>query len=201
MKQVQISDEDASIVEITYRGTHTCIQTHQVTPALASIGKEIPKQSKDHSYVTHLESENQSQPNGGLFEYEQGLGVKIEDLGIMKEVFPGFSFPSTPIEFHNVHTTIFSDSVTENNFLGSDYSPAFISPETSESDYFSLKPCQMDDSFGLIQNLQHSGSDLTEIISAPTSVTNSPIIGDLDFSLDQVNLDPNFSFDTLEFSS
>lgn len=198
MKQVQISDEDSAIVEITYRGTHTCIQAHQVTPALAS----IPKQNKDHSYLPHLESENQSQPNGGLFEKERGLGVKIEDLGITKEVFPGFSFPSTPIEFHNVHTTVFSDSVMENNLLGGDYSPAFISPETSESDYFSLLPCQMDDSFGLIHNLQHSGSDLTEIISAPTSVTISPIIGDLDFSLDQVkNLDPHFSFDNLEFSS
>ena len=52
--------------------------------------------------------------------------------------------------------------------------------------------------FGIAQNLQTSESDLTEILSAPNSVTNSPI-GDYDFSLDPVDFDPNISLDILEF--
>lgn len=183
-KLVQKSDKDPSIFEITYRGRHTCIQTSQVIPALASIGNEGSKQNRD---------ENKSQSQELLFEFGAGHTVKIEDLGITEETFPSFSFPSTPIESENVETNIIPDSVKENNFLGSD-SRAFFSPETSESDLFSVFPCQMDD-FGLSQ-IQHSKSDFSEMISA--LVASSPI-GSLDFSLNQADFEPNFSFDTSEF--
>ncbi|CAL5331789.1 unnamed protein product [Camellia sinensis] len=181
---VQKSDKDPSIFEITYRGRHTCIQTSQVIPALASIGNEGSKQNRD---------ENQSQSQELLFEFGAGHTVKIEDLGLTEETFTSFSFPSTPIESENVETNIILDSVKENNFLGSD-SRAFFSPETSESDLFSVFPCQMDD-FGLSQ-IQHSKSDFSEMISA--LVANSSI-GSLDFSLNQADFEPNFSFDTSEF--
>ncbi|CAL5382187.1 unnamed protein product [Camellia sinensis] len=183
-KLVQKSDKDPSIFEITYRGRHTCIQTSQVIPALASIGNEGSKQNRD---------ENQSQSQELLFEFGAGHTVKIEDLGLTEETFTSFSFPSTPIESENVETNIILDSVKENNFLGSD-SRAFFSPETSESDLFSVFPCQMDD-FGLSQ-IQHSKSDFSEMISA--LVANSSI-GSLDFSLNQADFEPNFSFDTSEF--
>ncbi|KAI8023064.1 putative WRKY transcription factor 53 [Camellia lanceoleosa] len=130
-KQVQRSDEDSSIFEITYRGRHTCIPTSQVTPFLASIRKDCPKQNK---YQPHQEEENQSSE----FETEK---VKTEELGIMKEKFLSFSFPSR-IESENVETNIFPDSLKEKNLLASD-SPAFVSPETSESNYFSMLPIQM----------------------------------------------------------
>lgn len=53
---------------------------------------------------------------------------------------------------------------------------------------------------GGIQRVQSSEqSDMTEIISATTSVTNSPINnGDWDFSLDKVDFDQNFPFDCLD---
>jgi hypothetical protein len=38
----------------------------------------------------------------------------------------------------------------------------------------------------------------TEIISAPTSVTNSPI-GDFDISIDNVDFDTTFPFDNPDF--
>lgn len=72
-----------------------------------------------------------------------------------------------------------------------------MSPDTAELNNFSFS--QMNDFQGVL-NTQHSESDLTELVSANTSATNSPIM-DLDFSLDQVELDPNFPFDTPGFFS
>lgn len=127
-----------------------------------------------------------------MFNY--GGGLKSEDLEIREDdIFPSFSFPSTPIGSENADNNIFSQTIMlENNFMGS-FSP------TSESNLFSLSPCHMN-SYGLGHNMQTSESDLTDIISAPTSVTNSPI-GNLDFSLDKVDIDPNFPFDNPEFFS
>ncbi|GFY97420.1 WRKY family transcription factor [Actinidia rufa] len=190
-KQVQRSDKDPSILEITYRGRHTCIQTSREIPAFASTGKEIPNQNISH----HLGDGRKRKAHELelLSNYGTGPRVKTEETG---EIFPSFSFPSTPIEPENVETIIFPDSLKENNFLGID-SQEFLSPETSESNFFSLLLCPLEN-FGFIENLQSSDSDITEIVSAPTSVTNSPI-GNLDFSLDQVDFDPNFPFDTSEF--
>ncbi|KAF5946211.1 hypothetical protein HYC85_016439 [Camellia sinensis] len=118
---------------ITYRGRHTCIQTSQVTAFLASTRKDCPKQNK---YQPHQEEENQSSE----FEIEK---VKTEELGIMKEKFPSFSFPSVETESENVETNIFPDSLKEKNLLASD-SPTFVSLETSESNYYSMLPIQME---------------------------------------------------------
>ncbi|KAA8516155.1 hypothetical protein F0562_019334 [Nyssa sinensis] len=184
-KQVQRSDEDASIFQITYRGRHTCIQSSHLTPALASSEREKPKQSE--------EKQEQSQEIHLNFT----TGLKVEDLSTWEENFPSFSFPSTPIESENEESPIFAEPVKENSFMGS-YSPSFLSPTTPESNYFSLSSCQMD-IFGMDYNLQQTSEcDITEIISAHTSGTNSPI-GDLDFPLDQVVLDPSSPFDPSEF--
>ncbi|KAE8726742.1 putative NAD(P)-binding Rossmann-fold superfamily protein [Hibiscus syriacus] len=81
-------------------------------------------------------------------------------------------------------------ALIENDIMGS-LSLAFVSPATSESNYFSVSPCHM----GSFE------SDLTDIISDPTSVSNSPI-GDLDISsLDKLEFDPSFPFDNPEFFS
>ena len=129
---------------------------------------------------------------------EVGLKVRTWKLERMTYFRP-VSFPSTPIGSDNADNNIFSESIMlENNFMGS-FSPNFISPATSESNLFSLSPCHIN-SYRLGHNVQTSESDLTDIISAPTSVTNSPI-GNLDFSLDKVDIDPNFPFDNPEFFS
>uniref|UniRef100_A0A5B7C2R3 Putative WRKY transcription factor 46 n=1 Tax=Davidia involucrata TaxID=16924 RepID=A0A5B7C2R3_DAVIN len=183
-KQVQRSDQDSSIFQVTYRGRHTCIQSSHLNPASETQG---PKPSQDHQ-------EKQEQSQEMLLNF--GTDLKVEELGSREEIFPSFSFPSTPIDSENEESLIFAEPMKENSFMGN-YSPAFLSPATSESNYFSLSPCQMN-FFGMDHNLQTSESDINEIISAPTSVTNSPI-GDLDFPLDQVDFDPNFQFDTSEF--
>ena len=112
---------------------------------------------------------------------------------------PSFSFPSTSFGCFKSEDHSFSPSgVLDNNNIFGSFSSPFMSPATPELNYFSVSHSQMND-FGGILNTQHSESDLMELISTNTSATNSPIM-DLDFSLDQVELDPNFPFDTQDFS-
>ncbi|WRX19317.1 WRKY domain - like 10 [Theobroma cacao] len=117
-----------------------------------------------------------------------------------KGVAPSFSFP--PSSFGCLtsenHTSSPSGVLDNNNILGSFSSP-FMSPATPELNYFSVSHSQMNNLGGIL-DARHAESVLTELISANTSATNSPIM-DLDFSLDHVELDPNFPFDTPGFFS
>nr|ALS20400.1 WRKY6 [Panax ginseng] len=179
-KQVQKSDEDPSILGITYRGRHTCNQTSHLTTASVSLSLSPGKKQKKERYEQQPKQEDGIQKQTEEMVVNFGTGSKVER-------FPSFSFPSTLFESsQNVENNLFP----KNNF---------ISQETSESNYFPLSQCccsssHMNTTFG-------SESDLTEIWSAPNSVTNSPIGDldlDLDFSLDQVDFDPNFPLDILD---
>ena len=163
--------------EITYRGKHTCTQGAQSVPAPASPENQEIKQNnhninndQQQHYIESSSSLNYSMPS--------------TSYGCMKSETNLFSHPSA-----------FDNKDNYDNFLGCCYSPTFISPATSDSNCFSLSPCQMSN-YGGPTNLRHSGSDLTEIISA----ANAPSLN-LEFSLDQVNFDPSFPFDTPGFFS
>ncbi|KAF2297936.1 hypothetical protein GH714_005682 [Hevea brasiliensis] len=79
-------------------------------------------------------------------------------------------------------------------------SQSSISPATPESNYCSVSPFQTNNFVG-VQNLQYcSESNFTEIISANTSAANSPVV-EPEFSLQSLELDPNFPFDTPGFFS
>ncbi|KAM7472288.1 hypothetical protein LguiA_010471 [Lonicera macranthoides] len=156
-KQVQKSDEDPSIFEITYRGKHTCIQTSP----FSSLEKESPKENKHHPHFEPQQEEIQHQPEEILFNSH--ISLESEDI------FPSFSFPSTPLGYENAESNSF--------------------------------PQWQMNCFGILDyNLHSSDSSHTEIISAPTSVANSPI-GDFEFSVDQVDFKTNFPFDIQEFFS
>lgn len=191
-KQVQKSDEDSSLVQVTYKGRHTCKQGSELSAGLVSFGKEEKRQKK----ASH-EPKQEKQMVEKIISF--GTSLKTEELGRSMEVerLPSFSFPCAVIESVNKKDHLFSEDTRENSFLGSSYSSSFITPETSECSYLSLSPYHMNN-FGIAQNLQSSESDFTEILSAPNSVTNSPI-GDFDISLDPVDFDPNFPLDILEF--
>eukprot|EP00262_Sarcandra_glabra_P012447 TRINITY_DN320_c0_g1_i2.p1 TRINITY_DN320_c0_g1~~TRINITY_DN320_c0_g1_i2.p1 ORF type:complete len:265 (+),score=20.78 TRINITY_DN320_c0_g1_i2:25-819(+) len=181
-KQVQKSDENPSIFEVTYRGKHTCFQASNVIPALAALPEKQVKQ--------------QHQPQM-LLNFRTGLKVKTEDLDSRELTSPPFSFPSTSMDEHiNLENHIFSPSILENSFMGSFPSP-FVSPTTSESNYFSLSPSPMN-SCGVGTNFQSSESDLTEIVSASNSASNSPML-DLDFTLEE--FDADFEFNDHSFFS
>ncbi|XP_039052111.1 probable WRKY transcription factor 53 [Hibiscus syriacus] len=190
-KQVQRSDEDPTIFEVTYRGAHTCAHGNQMVPPPASPNKQEHKS-------TNLNNNNQQLQS--LLSLRNGLRVDTEGLDNKEMALaPSFSFPSTPFELLKSENHSFSPSgVLDNNNILSSFSSPFMSPATSELNYFSASQSQTNN-FGVILDTRNFESDLKGLISANTSATNSPIM-DLDFSLDQVELDPNFQFDARGFS-
>ncbi|KAJ4831819.1 hypothetical protein Tsubulata_040610 [Turnera subulata] len=198
-KQVQRSDEDPTIFEVTYRGRHTCTQStsksviNDIRPGKNKDHPRKPQQQQQEQEVKPKLSKEATFNFGGLQVKTEGLDTREEE-----DTFPSFSFPYAPIgDELDEENNIFKEYSMESNFLGS-LSPAFVSPTASESNYFSMSPCHLNN-FGAGQNVQASESDLTEIMSAPNSVTNSPIGGDFDILLDNVNFDTSFSLDNLEF--
>ncbi|KAL0371904.1 UNVERIFIED_CONTAM: putative WRKY transcription factor 53 [Sesamum calycinum] len=158
-KQVQRSDDDPTIFEITYKGMHTCNQSINAVP---------PAASPENKKVTTENLDNKAMP-------------------------PQFSFPST----YDMENHYFPVSALADDSHLEAYSSLFLSPATSESNYFSTATCQIKN-FGGTPSYQHSESDIPEIISAHASTTNSPI-GGMDFPFDPVELDPDFPFNASAF--
>ncbi|MED6180144.1 hypothetical protein PIB30_007655 [Stylosanthes scabra] len=178
-KQVQKSDEDPTMIEVNYRGRHTCTQSKNSNKVFSS-KKKLPLLEKNQF---HKLQNNQPQKQ-----------EKIEQTQV--EIF---NFEAK-LEL-DTNTTTKDDDDIFSWFLES-FSPdtePFISPSTSESDLFCLSPCQFgsSNSNGIVQT---SESEITEILSAPTSVTNSPIM-DFDLFLDKEDFDTVFPFNTPEYSS
>ncbi|CAN6569567.1 unnamed protein product [Malus baccata var. baccata] len=174
-KQVQRSDEDPTIFEITYRGKHTCTQASTGTSTPPSPSPLQPERTERQNNLVDRQQNQQQSQQHTLLNLPEGLRVITEGLDTREELFPSFNSPS-PLN---------------NSYVGSFSSP-FAGPTTSGTNYFSMS--QRD--FGVDQNFQ-SG----EIISAPTSATNSPSVG-LDIPFGQADqLFPNFSFDGPGFFS
>ncbi|XP_010915679.1 probable WRKY transcription factor 41 isoform X2 [Elaeis guineensis] len=198
-KQVQRSDEDPSIFDITYRGTHTCLHRPRVHSAYSASAPQAPDMQQNQQNPPADHDQQHPQHDQQLLEsFRTSLKVKTEGLEMEDQVptSSSFSFPSTPASNFKSENQIFSSPPTlENNYMSS-FFPNFFSPTSSESNYFSV-PCQM--SCEGRPALHASESDLTDMISAATSVTNSPMV-DLDFMLEpQMDIEPNFPFDNSNF--
>ncbi|XP_051119109.1 probable WRKY transcription factor 53 [Andrographis paniculata] len=181
-KQVQRSDEDPTVFDLTYKGTHTC---NQSTTAVAVPPPPASPEKK--------ESKLQNQT---LMNLKANLKVSTDNLDD-KGAPSSFSFSSTNACRDNTANQYFPlTSLPYDNHLGA-YSPLFLSPATPESNYLSTATHQLK-SLGGTQNYQHSESDVAEIISANASTSNSPI-GGMEFPLDRLELDPSFPFDTEGF--
>ncbi|XP_030540892.1 probable WRKY transcription factor 53 [Rhodamnia argentea] len=181
-KQVQRSDQDPAVVEVTYRGRHTCIQSPSSAISPAPAVKEEPQKE------TRNREEQPKPSRETLLSSKWGLSVKTENLDARhKDVFPLFTFSTAEAEPENGEGNYFVDALMDDNFMD-----RFSSPATSGSNYFSLSLDHMTN-FCAPNNVQTSDSGLTEIVSAPTSVTNSPM-GDASFSLSKVDFDLDFPF-------
>ncbi|CAL9061626.1 unnamed protein product [Musa banksii] len=187
-KQVQRSDQDPCVFDITYRGEHTCLQRPQPSPL------PEPELQQSHENPPTIHEALLHHPRQHL---QSSLRVETEGLNMHDQVLSSsFSFPSTPLDSFGPQSRVFSSTnPLENTYVGS-FSP-FISPTTSESNYFSVSPCQMSGYGGGIAP-NTSESDLTEIISAATSTTNSPKL-DAAFMLDHAEFDQIFPFDAPKF--
>ncbi|KAK7285827.1 hypothetical protein RJT34_20609 [Clitoria ternatea] len=201
-KQVQRSDEDPTTIEVTYRGRHTCKQVKHSNKAFPS-NKRIPLEENqfhyDHYEKNQMLQEKMQQTPQGIFTFETEHKVKTEEFETKEDIFPWFCFTSPSIESENENNIMLPETMIENHYSVESFSPAFISPPTSESNLFCLSAYQLSNT-GLCQNVQISESDITEIVSAPTSVTNSPIL-DLDILLHKGDFDTDFPFNTPEYFS
>jgi hypothetical protein len=186
-KQVQRTDEDATILEVTYRGSHSCSSIDLKSSSMVQSPVPSVINSDSVNYNSQRQQQNQSQDPFVKFGTEKVVDTK-------DEIFPSFTFPCAAIE---------SDNKTDkdNIFMGDlilDQSIFIMSPE--------LDNCFLMSDFGIGNTThisQRSESDYTtDTFSAPTSVSNSPIGGeDLDFSMVKVEFDPNFPFDNPDFFS
>ncbi|KAE8077840.1 hypothetical protein FH972_016363 [Carpinus fangiana] len=196
-KQVQRSDEDPTVFEITYRGRHTCAQGSHINPPPTSPEKlEQINNNMDglQHHNNHQPPQNQQQSQEMLLNFQATLKVQTENLDTKEKAFPSFHFASTS----NTEKQVFQAPMIDSSFVGS-YSPSFMSPATSGANYFSVSPSRMSGFGGNQQHFQSCDSELTEIISAATSATNSPTVG-FDFPFGQ-EFDPNFTFDNTGFFS
>ncbi|XP_059629096.1 probable WRKY transcription factor 30 [Cornus florida] len=202
-KQVQRSDEDPTIFEITYRGRHTCTRG-SILPAQPSPENQEPNTPQDHQ---QQQQQQQQQPvhqppqnQEILIDFRTGLKVITENLDNQQNSFPSFIFPSTSNIKPENHPA-YSPSMLENNLMGNFSCPSFVSPATSGSNYYSVSPAHMNSFVGTgTQNLHTTSEcELNEIVSA-TSATNSPTVG-LDFPFGPVEFDPSFTFDNPGFFS
>ncbi|MED6203537.1 WRKY Transcription Factor [Stylosanthes scabra] len=173
-KQVQRSEDDHNIFDITYKGSHTC------------------SKGKKNAAMPAESPEMQEKPQESQTNFQNMLTVATANLG-NEETACSFTSPLTSFGFRTQENQNFLPSVLENDpFSGSLFQTHLLSPNTPESNYFPSPFCA-NELEGTYSNpcLEFK---VPEIISAHTSTTNSPIF-DFDFSVD-----PNFRFNASRFS-
>ncbi|XP_072964860.1 uncharacterized protein [Typha angustifolia] len=171
-KQVQRSDEDPSIFDISYRGAHTCLQKPR--PITSTQSPEELSMQLIHSNppIPSDHKEGQTHPDHQLpLSFKKGLQVKTEGLSQ-------------------------DDRTTEmDGSLASSFSPAFFSSATSDSNYCPLPPFHVNSSYG------GGANDLTELNSAViASASTSSSMVDIDnYMMGFEEYEPYLSFDGSSF--
>ncbi|CAL0327461.1 unnamed protein product [Lupinus luteus] len=170
-KQVQRSDEDPTIFEITYTGMHTCTMASNTFPI------STPNENQESNFDTIPQQQNnilqslEHQPNPN----ELGLRVQTENLD------------------SSLHDPSFASIIKSENqiipppMLENFTSPSYINPATSGISHFSVSP-----------SLASSEFRINDMNSAATSVANSPTVG-LESPFDQFEFDSHFTFDNPRF--
>ncbi|KAI9096693.1 hypothetical protein K1719_025872 [Acacia pycnantha] len=190
-KQVQRSDEDPNIFEITYRGKHTCAQS--------SYNAVPPSGTQETHELNHPNAADPHQEQL-LVNLRAGLRVQTDNLDIPdphQSSFTSLILGSTSSILNHQNQMFTSSSMLENNFaenLTSSY-PSYMSPATSAVTYFSANNMSLAE----MPNMATSGSEINDTISAVTSAANSPTVG-FDLPFDQFGYDGhNFTFDNHRF--
>ncbi|MED6216271.1 WRKY Transcription Factor [Stylosanthes scabra] len=193
-KQVQRSDEDPNVFEITYRGSHTCtlassssntnnasLLASTTTPNNTNNNNNNVLQSLDH----HHHQQQQPPPammNELLLNLRAGLRVQTENLD--------FNFPNSNHVFSSQPQPMLAD----NNF------PSYMSPATSGISQFSMSSTPNNFATSSGNHINEMISSATAAATTSASNSNSPTVG-LDFPFDQFELDAqnNFMFDNPRF--
>uniref|UniRef100_A0ACD5Y638 Uncharacterized protein n=1 Tax=Avena sativa TaxID=4498 RepID=A0ACD5Y638_AVESA len=178
-KQVQRVDEDPTLFDVTYHGTHTCVHHNTVATAAANVQSATPNPDA-HSLLQSLSS---------------GLTVNTEGLTSGPQQSTPFSFSSPAVSSLTPqgHYPSSTPSTPENCFgQGVTISPSRLelSPATSESSYSPMNPFEAE---------WRAESELQKMVSAlvaAASMPESPVeVEETSFSLDGLELldfEPNF---------
>nr|QCV57342.1 WRKY transcription factor [Fagopyrum tataricum]QGT76435.1 WRKY46 [Fagopyrum tataricum] len=178
-KQVQRSDDDPTVLNITYKEKHTCNMPRRSKSAPTSPGKQ------EHKSVVDLPITEYHTDSNMALNFQNTISADAQNID-------SFLFSPTPVENPSVPPSTIN---LTSEFYGS-IPQSLISQETSGSNFFLTSPSTMD-TFASVQHTeQNFERDITEILSAATSVTNSPAI-DPDFSLDSWSYGLNFQFNNL----
>lgn len=124
-KQVQRTDENPRVFEIAYKGKHTCNHDAQSTPPSTP-----PLPEKFEIKPTHHQLPPPN-PSEMLPDFKDNLSVNTGST-----IPPSFSFPSTSFGLTEDYQQLQFPNHFDDELLQV-YSPPFISPATSESNYFS----------------------------------------------------------------
>ncbi|XP_078169898.1 putative WRKY transcription factor 41 [Carex rostrata] len=166
LKQVQRSDEDPTIFDVTYQGEHVCAQHAAQTSLTQSLGHQhiIPTQNEsDKQFMLDFTNPN---PSFLIETHESGH----DEQGTI--ISPSFSISSNP--------NVFSPSSTS---FGGAFSSGFGSSGASDSNYFSAFPNEFGGDFAGVSNFHGSDFELNDVM--PCSGTN-------DFSIEQ----PTYPFNS-----
>lgn len=82
MKQVQRSDDDPSVVDVTYRGEHSCLRNQRPKPSQGSLSAAGEKEAPQDQRL--------------LLSFQASLKVETEGLSSDDQSRNSFSFASTP---------------------------------------------------------------------------------------------------------
>ncbi|XP_065858657.1 probable WRKY transcription factor 53 [Euphorbia lathyris] len=152
-KQVQRSDDDPNVFDITYRGVHTCSHGQQSIPPPTSPEKQDHKQNN----ISNSYQQQQQQSQETLFNFQKTLRVNTEDLDNKETTTFPFSFPPSFMSPTTPEPGYYSVSPFQmNSFAGVgnlQYSDSF-SANTSAANSplaepdFTLQALELDPNFG-----------------------------------------------------
>ncbi|KVI04625.1 probable WRKY transcription factor 30 [Cynara cardunculus var. scolymus] len=180
-KQVQRTEDDPNIFNISYRGSHTCNLGTNTTSTIP-----LPLPSPPQSIIQHLQQENQQAPRCPEFLLDLQTCDKPTTENIKTS---SFQFPST-----SNNSIIFP---TLDNAFDSNTSPSFISPTTSVPAYFTMSQPRV----SVVRNISSpvaAKSEVNNVVSVATSSTSSHNV-DVGFQFGQMEFGNDFSFDNSIF--
>ncbi|XP_019195131.1 PREDICTED: probable WRKY transcription factor 53 [Ipomoea nil] len=191
-KQVQRSDEDPTIFDITYRGRHTCNQGggNPNPPQPPQIPPQNQEPTESQRGISPFSQ--QGQPSETLLSFCRQLRVETSNLDNThqenQQLTYLYSFPSSSDQSYSFRPP----SVLDGGNFSWSISPSFGSPaSTSESSDFGRRPRQT------TTEAQPTSTTNTGIIPA-VSAANSPAV-DPGFAFGTLGFDSNFTFDSHGF--
>nr|QCV57278.1 WRKY transcription factor [Fagopyrum tataricum] len=162
-RQVQRSEKDDTVFDITYRENHTCTMVRRSKSAPTSPGKQ--QEPKQEDFI----SAEYQQDSAMVMSFQTAPSQNNADIHNMD------GFNSMALVSLESASPTYSTSTLNNSGLYGNLSTSLISPSTSSSNYFSME------------------ADLADMMLAATSSTNSSTIPDFSLDSWNFNQELSFN--------